>query len=65
MTGGQGSFFDSLGTAETLVKANFTEELPTKTYQLSVLKATSEEIDEHTQYLERLKKKGRCLWMDE
>lgn len=66
MTGGQGSFFDSL-TVE-LAKDNFLEfttmKETAKKYSLAVLSADSSEISEHEQYLQKMKTHGRCLWLD-
>lgn len=67
MTGGQGSFFDEV--AENPVEASAKAErarISTKQkHQLVVISATDEETAEHAEYLEKMKKKGKCLWLDE
>lgn len=64
MTGGQGSFFDSLNEtqatpnkhSETISHINVSQS------QLTVLNATTEDLAAHANYLELLKKQGKCLW---
>ena len=58
MTGGQGSFFDSLNENQTTtVKESKTEmSVPIQKHDLVVLKANEKELEEHKKYLEALKK---------
>lgn len=64
MTGGQGTFFDSLNDSQTrTVKQTETSNpLLLQKPNLIVLNATTDEQQEHVQYLELLKKQGKCLW---
>lgn len=64
MTGGQGSFFDSLA-AEVSEETNLGKPISTiskEVHNLPVITATAEELEEHHKYLEFLSKKGKCLW---
>lgn len=66
MTGGQGSFFDSLTDEQAghSIEQTNSEILTVQKHQLLVLKATEAELSEHDKYLEMLKTKGKCLWLD-
>lgn len=67
MTGGQGSFFDSSTSMAEDDGVRF-EQHQTATlqkHQLIVLKADEDELTAHRQYLDRIKKKGQCLWDDQ
>ncbi len=67
MTGGQGSFFDSMVEKEstnTIQSANNTYS-PRQSFNLPVIVANTEEIESHQTYLEAMKKKGKCLWLDD
>ncbi|HLB42155.1 MAG TPA: DNA polymerase III subunit epsilon [Gammaproteobacteria bacterium] len=67
MTGGQGSFFDSLSenrTEDNPKQSKQSTAIANQTYRLTVLQANSIEIAEHEQYLERMKESGKCLWVD-
>jgi len=66
MTGGQGSFFDTLNEAETnttIKNAISATAMPLEKHQLTVLTATADELAEHEKYLQHLKDKGKCLWL--
>ncbi|SRR5579883_1562453 len=66
MTGGQGSFFDSM-TENPLVaeKQDRTAAIViNKQYNLPVLQASVDEVAEHEQYLLRMEKQGKCIWLD-
>lgn len=66
MTGGQGSFFDTI--ADNQREERQAGKKITKTvraYDLLVLKADEDELANHQRYLEGMKKKGKCLWLDE
>jgi len=67
MTGGQGSFFDSSTSAveDVMTYDDQHFEIPTQKHQLVVLKANDLELAEHANYLEKIKKKGQCLWDDQ
>jgi DNA polymerase-3 subunit epsilon len=64
MTGGQGSFFDqsesegAAGKKSNEVVAN----APLHQHELTVIKANEDELSSHEQYLELMRKKGKCLW---
>lgn len=65
MTGGQGSLFEDLKstTENTMINS---EEMSTPINQqrtLSVLKATSQELAAHDEYLKKLAQKGKCVWL--
>lgn len=66
MTGGQGSFFDTLHSAAHAIKAteNAAINLMEK-YVLPVIKASADELAEHKKYLELLKSHGKCVWQEE
>lgn len=67
MTGGQGSFFDAAEETshQTHQHADTKETINTKHKQLFVLAADETEITTHQQYLEAMKKKGQCVWLDD
>ncbi len=64
MTGGQGSFFDSLSKNNTEVTKNVetVASLLSERHNLLVLTADENELAEHEKYLEMLKKQGKCVW---
>lgn len=67
MTGGQGSFFDLSPSHQDTQKANTDDvSIPSSLpkHQLIVLRASANELIEHTNYLELLKKQGKCVWDD-
>ncbi len=65
MTGGQGSFFDAV--TEQSIDAT-SQQMATEmgivstVYRIPVLKANSEELQAHGEYMDMLAKKGKCLW---
>lgn len=65
MTGGQGSFFDSLNpdssinTKATVILGSANKHPP----NLVVLKANDQELAEHNRYLENMNLSGKCLWL--
>lgn len=64
MTGGQGSLFDVDKDNTSLIEKK-TDPIYTmlkKSYKLNILGADSSEMLSHQQYLEQMKKKGKCLW---
>ena len=67
MSGGQGSFFDL--SQDQQKKTTFSEDkifTPShETYRLTVLNANDHEIAAHENYLQQVKKQGKCLWLDE
>ncbi len=67
MTGGQGSFFDSLAEAKHQNKKNVKANINKigENYNLHVLLADPAEKDAHEQYLQRMQQKGKCLWLDD
>jgi DNA polymerase-3 subunit epsilon len=67
MTGGQGSFFEE-PAATPVVQADGTRSftpIPLQKHQLTVIEATAEELSDHQSYLDALKKRGKCLWLDD
>lgn len=66
MTGGQGSFFDALVEQENFsVRNNQTESSATFIHhEVTLLKATDEELAEHEAYLRMMEQTGKCLWLE-
>jgi DNA polymerase-3 subunit epsilon len=64
MTGGQESLFSSMDTSNTSSKKTeqITIAAPIDNHHLTVLKAKPDEIALHENYLQTLKKRGKCLW---
>jgi len=64
MTGGQGSFFDTSTNSSENENVRRAQQsvTPLQKHHLVVLKANDDELTEHQQYLDRIKKKGQCLW---
>lgn len=65
MTGGQGSFFDSLAEQTTANDRIMKPLQSSQKHCLVVLKAQSEELSEHLNYLQRMKNQNKCLWLEE
>lgn len=66
MTGGQGSFFDTLSESEQVRKSTQADTFSSNAAsQLFILKADAEELAAHDNYLKLLKKQGKCLWLKE
>lgn len=67
MTGGQGCFFDAISEsqAENIKSTETSINIPLQRHDLHVLLATQDELLEHTNYLELLKKQGKCQWPKE
>lgn len=65
MTGGQGSLFDDSQPVETN-RSEHTEITIAKNIprNLTVLAATIDEIEEHNKQLEKMKAKGKCVWLE-
>lgn len=66
MTGGQGSLFgESIATESVVAEQTFSSTLePISNRNLIVLQANTDELEAHQTYLEKLKKKNRCVWLD-
>ncbi len=66
MTGGQGSFFDAINDNQTRAakQSNTATRVSIEKHNLIVLKANADELNEHSQYLDLLKKQGKCLWQE-
>lgn len=64
MTGGQGCFFDSINENQSRTSKNAETDIkmPLQKHELSVLQASPDELAEHTNYLNLLKKQGKCQW---
>ena len=63
MTGGQGSLFDEMQSMEKHADESDDIVIQNKvTRNLAVIKATQTEIEEHEQYLSKMKSKGKCVW---
>jgi len=67
MTGGQGSFFDSMNQNQPMTPKNSqtVASMPITKHDLVVLRATDDEVNEHKAYLETLRKQGKCIWSDD
>jgi DNA polymerase III subunit epsilon len=67
MTGGQGSFFDSLHEDQSIDNktTNNISTVAAETYSLIQLKANEQELLEHEEYLKKMKKVSQCLWLDD
>lgn len=66
MTGGQGSFFDTIYDNQNTRKQHTVSEAGTVTkHQLIVIKANEEESAEHEKYLKHMKEVAKCLWLEE
>lgn len=67
MTGGQGSFFDTLTETTSTIAKNTELTAPTTigNHKLHVSKATPEEIAEHERYLQDMHQQGKCLWLED
>lgn len=64
MTGGQGSLFDDLQSADAASQDLATTSTKNiKNRNLVILKATEDEITEHKKQLAKLSEKGKCLWV--
>ncbi|RDI46062.1 DNA polymerase III subunit epsilon [Aquicella lusitana] len=66
MTGGQGSFFDALNPNQSMMVAKQTDATvkSIEKHNLVVLAATADELTRHEAYLQNMKQKGKCLWLD-
>ncbi|OGT38433.1 MAG: DNA polymerase III subunit epsilon [Gammaproteobacteria bacterium RIFCSPHIGHO2_12_FULL_37_14] len=66
MTGGQGSFFDTPVEGANENSAEFSQPVGhlLHKYSLLVLQADATEVVEHEEYLQRMKQRGKCLWLD-
>lgn len=66
MTGGQGSFFDTIYDHQNPRKHQaIAEQTTVAKYQLAVLKANEEELAEHEKYLKHMKQVAKCLWLED
>lgn len=67
MTGGQGSFFDGINEGRVKAQKNSKEDVfvPVEKHNLTVVMASADELSAHENYLELLKKQGKCLWLKE
>lgn len=66
MTGGQGSLFDELQEEEkTLNQTTQVSPLSIPIHILEVIKASPDELKVHRAQLDKMKEKGRCLWLEE
>jgi DNA polymerase-3 subunit epsilon len=66
MTGGQGDFFDALTDKADTVAQQAENAVATSLHQhkLHVIYADESEAADHDRYLEAMKKKGKCIWLD-
>lgn len=66
MTSGQGSFFDIPHEKQATTRKNggLAASALSKTYPLTIVKATDAELVEHDKYLQLLQKSGKCLYRD-
>jgi DNA polymerase-3 subunit epsilon len=68
MTGGQSSLFEETKTNELSVKQEKTISIKDKVTQprnLIVITATADELSAHEAKLQKMKEKGRCVWLDD
>lgn len=65
MTGGQGSFFDQDANSQNNQSANASiANVTLDQHNIKVIAANAMELGEHEKYLDKLKKKGKCIWLD-
>lgn len=65
MTGGQGSLFDELQTPEVInTEMQATTALPKQSFKTPIIKATEAELQLHQEQLQKIAKKGKCLWLN-
>lgn len=65
MTGGQGSFFDQDSSSQNNQSANTSiTNVTLDQHDINVIAANAMELEEHEKYLDKLKKKGKCIWLD-
>lgn len=67
MTGGQGSFFDSLHENETLGNKiiDAIDDNTKQPHSLIILKANKDEVAEHEKYLKNMQEISKCLWLED
>jgi DNA polymerase III subunit epsilon len=67
MTVGQGSFFDSLGLEQESLGKNPEGMTMAASQRLDLIVSTAseEELNEHNEYLQNMKKAGKCLWLED
>jgi DNA polymerase III subunit epsilon len=65
MTGGQGSFFDSMTDSDSPASKNSDTSItiPVQKHSVVVLHADPVELNEHNKYLELMKIQGKCIWL--
>jgi DNA polymerase-3 subunit epsilon len=67
MTGGQATLFGDTETAEIATQEQGAIDLTaviTEARNLYVLKASNAEVASHDEHLQKMQKKGKCLWLD-
>jgi DNA polymerase-3 subunit epsilon len=66
MTGGQATLFGEAETAEIATQEQSTVDVTVtiEARNLHVLKATDAEVSAHEEHLQKMQKKGKCLWLD-
>lgn len=65
MTGGQGSLFDGGQVTEQIIETKSEMNVSNKIKRkIAVLSATSDELNEHENYLQKMKEKGKCVWLE-
>lgn len=67
MTGGQGSFFETLNDISTtkVKPAEVVNLVAQQKRNLIVIKADKEEVSAHEKYVQLLQKQGKCVWSDD
>ncbi|HSW93835.1 MAG TPA: DNA polymerase III subunit epsilon [Gammaproteobacteria bacterium] len=67
MTGGQGSLFEGMQTADTVSEAS--QDIPLKKLTVSnnrkIIVATTDDMAAHEQKLQAMSEKGKCVWQEE
>jgi DNA polymerase-3 subunit epsilon len=65
MTGGQGSLFDELqSVSQAPVKALERTIINIQKKNLRILKANADEMSQHDKQLQKMREKGKCVWVD-
>lgn len=67
MTGGQGSFFETLNDISTtkVKTAEITKTVSQQKRNLIVIKADAEESSAHEKYVQLLQEQGKCVWTED
>lgn len=65
MTGGQGSFFDQdVASRNNSAAGAVIDAVKLDEHVIKVIYANHDELVEHEKYLDKLRQKGKCIWLD-